>query len=176
MIIYLILTPFLFQTTLGYSVSQNSVVYLLCASSYLFANIILSRLINRFNIKCTMWLGITSFVIGSTFAIIPIYLQKLSSIELLLSGVFVFFGSGLMTPITYKQVLSASECFIGTSSSAINTSRVLIAFFFSLFSTMTFERNSSSLAFILGILCLACVGTYIFLSKASQYKTRTQPT
>jgi predicted MFS family arabinose efflux permease len=163
-IIYLMLSPFLFQTLLTYSAGQNSLIYLLCASSYLLGNLLLGRLIEKLNAINLMWLGVIIIAAGSIFVIISTMLQEISAIGLILCGLLIHFGSGLITPMTYKQILSIPEFSAGISSGAINATRVLIAFIASLFAATFSLQNATVLACLLGMLSLISLGISCLIS------------
>lgn len=135
-IIYLILSPFLFQNLLHNSISQNSFIYLFCAVGYLMGNIFVHKNSEKLAIAKLIWLGIIAIIMGSIFIVMAMSVTKISVNELFLAGLLIHFGSGVVTPITYKKILCIPEFSAGISSGAINAIRVLLAFVLSICTTL----------------------------------------
>ena len=166
-IIYLIFTPFLFQSVFLYSANQNGLIYFLCAGSYFLGNLILNQLTDKFSVKKILFLGIISITMGSLLMIVAGFMQNIAAIELVICGLVIHFGSGLLTPVTYKEILNLTEVTASISSAAINVIRVLIALVFSLFAITASISSSTTLAYLLGLLTVGCVGAYVLIIKSN---------
>lgn len=159
-IIYLIMSPFLFQKIFSYSASQNSLIYLFCSACYLIGNFIFPYLNKLTHSRNLIGLGLTIIAISCSLIINP---QQLTSIKLIGCGMLIHLGSGLLTPITYKKILENIKCSTGTTAGAINSVRVLVAFSVSIFATRLTASSALSLTYVLGVLSLISIGTYSLL-------------
>jgi hypothetical protein len=115
-------------------------------------------------------LGIIFIVVGSFYVMIPFPSQHLIPIKLVICGVLIHFGSGLITPITYKKILDNLKFPTGITAGAINSMRVFVAFTVSIFATTLTTSNLSSLTYILGALSLTSIVIYYFLTNNNPEK------
>lgn len=160
-IVYLLITPFIFQKYSGYSITQNSYVYLSCAISYFLANAVLNYLINDQNYLRLIFLGLSVITMGCSLAAAPWLTHSVNAASLILSGILINFGAGVITPITFKMALSTHGFSAGMASAAISASRIIVAFFVCSPMTMLFASDLSTLAcFLLLNHAVACLTFY----------------
>lgn len=169
-IIYLITTPFLFQSVFSYSANQNSFIYFMCAGSYFLGNWVLNQLADKVNPNKILFLGILLITTSSLLMIAAGLMQHLIKTALVIGGLMLHFGSGLLTPITFKEILSLTEVTAGISSAAINFLRVLIALIVSVYATTVSINTPMNLAYLLGLLTLGCIGAYKLIIRSKPYE------
>ncbi|MBV9576162.1 MAG: asparaginase [Gammaproteobacteria bacterium] len=92
-------------------------------------------------------------------------------IGLSICGFLIHFGSGLITPVTYKKILNIPEFTAGILSAAINATRAIIAFIFSIIATLFLSNEFINLAYLLEFLFLMGLGMcYLALIKTNLMK------
>lgn len=162
-VIYLIMSPFVFQQLLHYSLRQNSWIYFACAGAYFLGNHSVTRLIMIFSLKKIIFLGLISLIIGVIFLLYIIHFHYLTSVLFLCCGIFLHFGSGMITPITFKQILSMPRFSAGITSAAMGSMRILIAFFISTVGSYFALRNLNDFFIIISGLVAASIVAYFFI-------------
>ena len=132
-IIYLLFTPFMFQNVLRYSANQNALIFSFFAFSYFLGNFFLNLISDKIASEKIILIGALNLLIAYLIIVFCEFGDTISVTGLTLSGLLIHFGSGLLTPITYKEILISSKTDASLSTPAINFIRVLISLFLSIF-------------------------------------------
>lgn len=154
-IVYLTVTSFVFQQNYFYSASENGFVYLLCSCAYLLGNVVVSSFFKNITPKIIILIGIGLIVIGVSLVFFPARYHFLNADELIFCGMFIHLGAGIITPITYSQILNIAQFSAGITSAAIGSVRVFVAFLMTSIITSIATPNPNDLAYGLAVLTIA---------------------
>jgi len=156
-IIYLLFTPFIFQNVLRYSANQNALIFSFFAFSYFLGNFFLNLISDKIASEKIILIGALNLLIAYLIIVFCEFGDTISVTGLTLSGLLIHFGSGLLTPITYKEILISSKTDASLSTPAINFIRVLISLFLSIFFIVIPLHKNLILVFLMSFLALGCV-------------------
>jgi len=156
-IIYLLFTPFMFQNVLRYSANQNALIFSFFALSYFLGNFFLNLISNKIASEKIILIGALNLLIAYLIIVFFEFGDTISVSELTFSGLLIHFGSGLLTPITYKEILISSKTDASLSTPAINFIRVLISLFLSIFFIVIPLHKNLILVFLMSFLAFGCV-------------------
>jgi len=157
-VIYLLLTPFLFQHYFGMTSTQNAYVYLACAASYFLGSLTLNVLLRYVSIFKIMYAAI--FIAFVALISVWYVAYHLSVIEVFVCGLLIHFSGGIIAPITYTQILTLATFLPGLTSAAINATRVFLAFILSSVSVISLKESFNiipALICILILVTLCCI-------------------
>jgi MFS family permease len=163
LVIYLLLTPFIFQRYFGMTSNQNAYVYLACATSYFLGSLCLNILLKHVHLFTIMY-----FAIGLAFcALIGEWhvAYHLSVTKMIACGLLIHFSGGILAPITYTEILTLTTFLPGLTSAAINAARVFLAFFLSSMSVIILKESFNIVPALLIILAFVTLLSLKVLKK-----------
>jgi MFS transporter, DHA1 family, 2-module integral membrane pump EmrD len=127
-ICFLIAGAFIYQNQFHLSALANSMSFALCAFFYLLGNFSSSKLAYTISLERIIFIGLCFFA----NSILLLSFCKSNSfthiIAFTIAGLLLNFGSGLITPITYKNILSLEKFSRGVTAGGIGAFRTLVAF------------------------------------------------
>lgn len=155
LVIYLVLTPFVFQHTFNLTPSENAYVYLACSGSYFLGSGSVFLLLRYLSVIKTLYFG----VIIALFSLFNEWYASyhLSEMNLILAGFTLYFAGGIITPITYTEILNLTDFLPGLLSSTINSIRMLLAMCISSLSIMIFDFSFNIIPVLISLFIMTVI-------------------
>lgn len=134
------------------SVEGFGYLFLINTTSFMLANLLLTRLKKSFSLSAIMFFGLSMIMIGSFLMVLLLCVHD-SLIDVVVSNYIITFGLGVLSPLLSAQTLSHSLLHKGIAASCNGVSRsgisAVVGYLFTLF------IGHSALPFAVGLSCIA---------------------
>lgn len=167
-LIYILMSPFIFQQQLGLTPTQNGAQYIYLAVGYLVGASLVNRLAGKIPDDMILFCGLIISLIGGTSMLIWTQLTHVTTLSLSLPMVVNTIGSGLITPIANKHGIALFPASLGMSAALLGFFRMLGVFLLASTLPLLLTNDQFSLAITLIVLSLASTG--IFIAKRTYHK------
>ncbi len=89
-----------------------------------------------------------------------------------MAGIFINFGAGIITPITFEMTLSTNNFTVGVDSAAISASRIIISFCICSLVTMLFPFDMATLAWMILLIYLVSALAFWAMKSGCKWSVR----